>query len=287
MNTINKKQYLIGVSGGPDSIYLLDKYQDEIKVVCHVNYNKRQTALRDQLIVYNYCLRRNIPLEILTISSNHNYHKNFQDQARKIRYDFLLDVAKKFQVDQCLIAHQKDDFLENATMQYEKNQDLLFYGLHKDSKYQSLKLYRPLLDLWKDEILAFLDKHKISYGIDESNFSLVYKRNKIRAELSKLTQEQKQEKLNFFLKLNEQNKARYKNLIQLLSSWNNNYLELINFSEYHNFIYLWLSQNNIKYTKNKADNILSFLKKKNKKLFRLKDGIFLGKENDKLKIIKK
>ncbi|QMT98501.1 tRNA lysidine(34) synthetase TilS [Mycoplasma tullyi] len=286
MNTINKKQYLIGVSGGPDSIYLLDRYQDQIKVVCHVNYNKRPTALRDQLIVSDYCSKHKIPLEILSISPSHQYHKNFQDQARKIRYDFFLSTGLKYQLDSCLIAHHKDDFLETAIMQYKKNQELLFFGLHEESTYQSLKIYRPLLDFWKDEILSYLDKNKIAFGIDESNFSLTYQRNKIRDKLGKLTKEEKQTELDFFLKLNEQNQDRYQSLKEFMDSWDYNYSKLINSPEYFNLLYLWLSKNDIKYTKKKAENISSFLQKKNKKQFRLKNGVFLAKEGAKLKIVK-
>lgn len=83
-------------------------------------------------------------------------------------------------------------------MQYDKNQEQLFYGLHQDSSYQSLKIFRPLLNLWKDEILSYLEQDNIVYGVDESNFLSTYQRNKIRTNLSKLTQEQKQAQLDFF-----------------------------------------------------------------------------------------
>ncbi|AFP76229.1 tRNA(Ile)-lysidine synthase [Mycoplasmoides gallisepticum CA06_2006.052-5-2P] len=286
MSTTNKKQYLIGVSGGPDSIYLLDRYQDQIKVACHINYNKRPTALRDQLIVSDYCLKNKIPLEILSVSPSYQYHKNFQDQARKIRYDFFLSTGLKYQVDQCLIAHHKDDFLETAIMQYDKNQEQLFYGLHQDSSYRSLKIFRPLLNLWKDEILSYLEQDNIVYGVDESNFLSTYQRNKIRTNLSKLTQEQKQAQLDFFLELNKKNQVRYQSVKDFFSSWDCNYLDLINSLEYYNLLYLWFSKNNIKYSKQKAENILSFLQKKNNKRFRLKAGVYLIKEGIKLKIVK-
>lgn len=171
-------------------------------------------------------------------------------------------------------------------MQYDKNQEQLFYGLHQDSSYQSLKIFRPLLNLWKDEILSYLEQDNIVYGVDESNFLSTYQRNKIRTNLSKLTQEQKQAQLDFFLELNKKNQVRYQSVKDFFSSWDCNYLDLINSLEYYNLLYLWFSKNNIKYSKQKAENILSFLQKKNNKRFRLKAGVYLIKEGIKLKIVK-
>ncbi|MDC4183153.1 tRNA lysidine(34) synthetase TilS [Mycoplasma bradburyae] len=286
MNTTDKKQYLIGVSGGPDSMYLLDQYNEQIKVVCHVNYNKRQSALRDQEIVQNYCKNNNLILELLTVDKNYNYQKNFQTQARILRYDFFLEVAKKYNLQKCLIAHQKDDFLESALMQYDKNKKLLFYGLHKESNYKDLRIIRPILDFWKDDIQNYLDENKIPYGIDETNLLPIYQRNKVRINLSKLTNNKKQEQLDFFNKLNKQNKYRFDEVNNFIANWDHNYKQLIESTNYYEIIYYWLSKNDIKYTKAKADGILEFLQKKNNKKYRLKINTYLIKKNGIVEIIK-
>lgn len=57
---MKQQRYLAAVSGGPDSMALLYAYKKLIYGVCHVNYNKRKTAKRDELIVKNFCLKNKI-----------------------------------------------------------------------------------------------------------------------------------------------------------------------------------------------------------------------------------
>jgi tRNA(Ile)-lysidine synthase len=147
------KKVLCAVSGGPDSMALLNKCKNEIFCVCHVNYNHRPTALRDTNIVKKYCLEHKIKLEILNVDKKlykkyeEKHNLNFENIARNMRYDFFVKVSKKYKVNRILIAHNKDDFLETCIMQKNKNINTLFYGIKKENKYQSLNIFRPLIDV--------------------------------------------------------------------------------------------------------------------------------------------
>ncbi|MBQ1775583.1 MAG: tRNA(Ile)-lysidine synthetase, partial [Erysipelotrichaceae bacterium] len=57
------KRYLIAVSGGPDSMALFDMVRRSNAHIeaAHMNYHKRDTALRDEKIVRAYCERYDIP----------------------------------------------------------------------------------------------------------------------------------------------------------------------------------------------------------------------------------
>ncbi|MCU9937407.1 7-cyano-7-deazaguanine synthase [Mycoplasmopsis felis] len=61
------KKYLIAVSGGPDSMFLLDKYKNKNIIVARVNYNQRKDSHIDTNIVKEYCKKNNIPLEIMEL----------------------------------------------------------------------------------------------------------------------------------------------------------------------------------------------------------------------------
>jgi tRNA(Ile)-lysidine synthase len=182
-------KYLAAVSGGPDSMALLDIYRKHIKMVCHVNYHHRPTANRDAKIVKQYCKQYKIPCSILnvTVSIYKKYRKlshNFQTMARLIRYDLFKLVSKKTKITTILIAHNQDDFLETALMQKRKGSDSLFYGIDHRSTFDSLNVYRPLLNKRKACLQAYCDKHNLTYGIDETNNDLKYERNRIRSEIN-------------------------------------------------------------------------------------------------------
>ncbi|GHU48015.1 hypothetical protein FACS1894218_3800 [Bacilli bacterium] len=138
-------KYLAGVSGGPDSMALLNMYRSRIKMVCHVNYHHRRTANRDANIVERYCKDHKIPYSALNITPTiyKKYHKisrNFQTVARLIRYDFFEYVSKKNKISTILIAHNQDDFLETALMQKQKKSISPFYGINEFSKYGKLNV---------------------------------------------------------------------------------------------------------------------------------------------------
>ncbi|MDE7434173.1 MAG: tRNA lysidine(34) synthetase TilS [Mycoplasmoidaceae bacterium] len=174
---------LAAVSGGPDSMALLNKYQNDICAVCHVNYQKRKTANRDEKIVKDFCKTHKIDLYIKKVNKS-DYEKsdssNFQDSARKIRYNFFKQIANKLNCHSIYVAHNKDDFIETAYRQIQRNSSSLFYGIKKNNEIDGLKIIRPLIDIRKNDLQEYCDKHNIQYGIDETNFSDIYERNKIR-----------------------------------------------------------------------------------------------------------
>ena len=86
------KNALVAVSGGSDSLALLDilKNKNEYNLIAvHVNYNYRDSALRDETIVRNYCDKNNIKLYVKSLDSKNDKEGNFEDWARVIRYKFF------------------------------------------------------------------------------------------------------------------------------------------------------------------------------------------------------
>ena len=172
-------KFLIGVSGGPDSMYLLWHLKDLDVIVAHVNYHKRIDSDNDQKIVEEFCKTYNIPFEVLEITS-HNKKGNFQAIARQERYDFYKKIYQKYNCNYLLLAHHKDD----------------------------MNIYRPILEnKWKDKIQKFCDLNNIKYAIDSTNSQNIYSRNIIRNNLKKITELEKEKIYSKFCNLNQSNQG--------------------------------------------------------------------------------
>ena len=108
--------------------------------------------------------------------------KNFTEQdARALRYDFFKSIIKDYNYDTLITAHQLNDRLEWLFMQLSKGAGLLellaMDGIEKEETYH---IVRPLLNLTRDDILAYLNKNNIKYFVDKTNFDNKFFRNKIR-----------------------------------------------------------------------------------------------------------
>jgi len=199
-------QYVIMVSGGPDSMALLDKSFKEGKqlLVAHVNYQKRATAIRDENIVVTYCRSHQIPYEILR--PNFNHQGNFQAWARDIRYDFAIELAKKQGIDKILVAHQLDDYLETYLMQKKRGSTPSYFGIKEVIDFKGIQIVRPLLKFSKKQLAEYCRDNGVAFGIDESNLQDDYQRNRIRHQIiEKMTLA---EKKALYLEVEAKNQAK-------------------------------------------------------------------------------
>ena len=116
LNLDRTRKYVVGVSGGSDSMTLLDLLvkQGYMVVVCHVNYHHRATSDRDENIVKDYCMKHNVKVYV----NNPQYpgKENFQKWAREVRYQFYYQIYIKHQCSGLLLAHEMDDHIENYLM---------------------------------------------------------------------------------------------------------------------------------------------------------------------------
>ncbi len=186
-----EKKYLVAVSGGCDSMMLLSlcvKQGYDI-VVAHVNYKLRKSADRDEKIVSDYC--KNHKLVLYVDYPVYDDKKNFQAWAREARYSFFKKVYDLEKCETLLLAHHLDDSLENYLMSKERNSRSWFYGISEEAYHHGMKIVRPLINLRKKEIEQYCSDNKIQFGLDETNLSYQYTRNRIRAEqLEKLTEQE-------------------------------------------------------------------------------------------------
>jgi len=182
LKAYQNQKWVIAVSGGPDSMALLDlARQSKAQCFCvHVNYHLRETADRDMMIVKDYCSTHKIPLFIFDSPKGSG---NFQDFARRFRYEKFAEVAQENSALGVLVAHHLLDDLETYVMQKQRRSQVTHYGLQSKTTLFGITVERPLLELKKEDLIEYCEENKIVYGIDESNTSDDYLRNRIRKEL--------------------------------------------------------------------------------------------------------
>lgn len=197
--------YIVACSGGPDSMALLHAcwQQGFSIIIAHMNYHHRDSAMRDQLIVEDFAEKHGIKCVV------NDYmpcgHDNFQADARIARYSFFAQLIQRLHADAVLLAHQKDDVVETFLLQQKRNSVVSYYGLKQESTIEQVKVIRPLLNYRKSELQHYCDNNHVLYGIDESNLTNDYQRNKIRHDIvEKLSDDQLDEYVQQINGLNQQ-----------------------------------------------------------------------------------
>ena len=111
--------------------------------------------------------------------------REYEERFDKVKLDSLgvteTEIAEAEKIDIVLLAHHADDNLETILLRLLRSSSLEGYGGIKEySNYQGLTIYRPLLNISKDEIIEYAKSNSIKYFEDSSNFEDDYARNRIR-----------------------------------------------------------------------------------------------------------
>lgn len=189
MKLLETKKYILGLSGGPDSIFLFLKMIEELPkehiVACHVNYNYREDSYNDEKIVRELCEKHGVQLYVKNLEINYNdFSGNFEAYAREVRYKYFLEIGTQLGIDSVCIAHHKNDLVETYILQKNRKSIVSWYGLKEETTIMGMKVIRPLLKYKKSEIVSFLNDNNVEYAIDSTNFDDNFERNRIRKQLN-------------------------------------------------------------------------------------------------------
>ena len=181
-----KSEYVVAaISGGPDSMYLLETLQGlNFKiVVAHVHHNLRKDSDHEAIKVEEYCKTHNLIFEFKKIDK-YPEGKFSEEIARKIRYNFFDELMEKYNSDTLFTAHHGDDQVETILMRLTRGSSLKGYaGIETISRDRGYKIVRPLINITKKDIIKYLDKKNIWYAVDKSNTDLKYTRNRYRNKI--------------------------------------------------------------------------------------------------------
>ena len=193
-NLINKNdKIVIGVSGGPDSMCLLDILyclKEELKIeifVSHINHGLRKEADEETKYVEEYCKQRKIECFIKKVDIK-NLSKEqklgTEEMGRKVRYDFFEETAKKVNANKVATAHTANDNSETVLMNILRGTAISgLKGIEISRKDENMTYIRPLRNCTRQEIEEYCQAKKLNPKIDKSNLENIYTRNKIRNEL--------------------------------------------------------------------------------------------------------
>lgn len=182
---------VIGVSGGPDSMCLLNNLieinkdeKNNLKFniyVAHINHLLRKEADEETEYVKEFCKQNNIECYV----KKENVEKVAQDlkigteeAGRKIRYEFFEEIMKKTESSKIAIAHNLNDKVETILMNIIRGASPA--GLKGIEPIRENKFIRPLIEIERAEIEEYCEKEKLEPKIDKSNFENIYTRNKVR-----------------------------------------------------------------------------------------------------------
>lgn len=210
------KNALVAVSGGSDSLALLDILRIEGEytlIVAHINYNYRDSSCRDENIVREYCEKYNLKIYVKSVNSKEEKEGNFEDWARVLRYKFFKEIYDLEKCECLFVGHHKDDFIETYLMQKARNAVVDYYGINSEVNIQGMKVIRPLLKYTKKYLEEYCVNNNIKYGIDETNYDLNYSRNNLRASIINGMSEH--EKDLMVEKINKLNDKRSKEIIDV------------------------------------------------------------------------
>lgn len=188
----NGNTIVIGVSGGPDSMALLNllltlknnkKLSYEI-VVAHINHGIREEAEEETTYVENFCKTH----KLLWYTKRENVEElakkqkiGTEEAGRKLRYEFFEEVAKKVKAEKIATAHTANDNAETILMNILRGSGTS--GLKGIEAKRNNRYIRPLIECTRKEIEAYCEEEKLEPKQDKTNQENIYTRNKVRNRL--------------------------------------------------------------------------------------------------------
>lgn len=175
---------LLAFSGGVDSsalFYVLVKKQIPFDIAI-VNYATRLQSGDEVAYAKELATAHN---KKIFIHNAKPIHSNFEHNARIVRYEFFRTICKQHHYNNLILAHQLNDRLEWFLMQLCRGSGLCglsgFSGVQRDKDFC---IVRPMCEVSRDEIYAYLHRHNIKFFNDESNEDTRFTRNYIRLEFA-------------------------------------------------------------------------------------------------------
>ena len=178
---------LVAVSGGSDSVALtrvllaLAEHGDfAVAGLAHLNHRLRPSAKRDETFCHELAARLRLPCvtesaDVRALAREQGL--SLEDAARRVRYAFLERVATELPADRIAVGHTEDDQAETFLLKLMRGAGLTgLAGIYP----RRGRVIRPLLDVSRADLRAYLDAVGERWVEDETNDDLENPRNYVR-----------------------------------------------------------------------------------------------------------
>ena len=188
-------RYLVGVSGGRDSVALLHSLVErgyEQLIVCHLNHQLRgRSSDADARFVKKLAAKCDVDLEmgstnVCALAAKQKM--SIEAAAREARYKFFAQVARQRRTQTIFLAHHADDLIETFLINLFRGAGASGLSAIREISNRrigdvDLTIVRPFLGRWRDEIDRYVRKHGLKFREDASNKNLAPLRNRIRRRI--------------------------------------------------------------------------------------------------------
>src|SRR5207247_2548112 len=187
-----RARYLIGVSGGRDSVALLNWLvslgYDKL-IVCHLNHQLRgQSSDADARFVQKLAAKYQVGFELGAENVRalaREKKMSLETAAREARYSFFSKAAKRRRCHKIFLAHHADDLVETFLLNLIRGAGLTGLGGMRDVSSRQihgvdLTILRPLLSIWRSDIDKYVRECHLRFREDATNKNLAPTRNRIR-----------------------------------------------------------------------------------------------------------
>ena len=168
----DKNSVIVSLSGGVDSMVLTTilVLLDYNVIGLHINYNNRQETKLEQEFLENWCYHNNIKFYtkvITNIKRSNTKRSDYEYESKKIRFDFYKEIMSKEGINKILLAHHKDDIIENIFANVCRGRYILDLAvIREQSVINDVTIMRPLIDFYKTTIYEFSELYQVPYFKD-------------------------------------------------------------------------------------------------------------------------
>jgi tRNA(Ile)-lysidine synthase len=230
------KTIIVGVSGGPDSLYLLHAlyHLGYPTIAVHVNHGLRPGADEESKRVEQFAISLGMDFISCRIGVREYAREvsaSIEEAARILRYTTLFEQANKTNANAVVVGHNADDQIETILLHLLRGSGLAglrgmeIYTL-PNSWSKEIPLVRPLLTTWREEIQSYIDSYHLNPIFDSSNLDISFLRNRIRHELIPKLSEYNPAIRNVLLRMGESLKDDYSVLEKItVEAWESTLLK--------------------------------------------------------------